>query len=140
MGGRGDDAVGISAADDRPTALCLTCLPMAQRRLGGRLHREQRLERCLPFRLHQRHVDGDWALWGLPKRTPPAEAGSLKTLVINALAGPAHPERPLLVFLCEGSPFEAVAGSLARPRKGGTDARQGATTIGQLIRIGRASM
>ena len=50
MDGSGDDAVGVRVADHRAVALTFPNLPMAQRSLGCRLHRQQWLERRLSVR------------------------------------------------------------------------------------------
>ena len=77
MDRRGDDAVGVSAADERAVALALPNLPMAQCSLGCRLHREQRVERCIAVRHAESHLDGDRALRSLPRRARAAWSGGL---------------------------------------------------------------
>src|SRR5437764_226407 len=55
-------------------------LPMAQRALGRRLHRHQRMEQGLPLGFSQPHLDGDRALRPLQRDSRAARTGVLTPL------------------------------------------------------------
>ena len=81
---RSNDAVRLPPIELRSSERKFVIVPMAEHSLGRRIHREQRMERRVPFGFHKPHVDGYRHLRADPGYS---EAADARRLIRRAVLG-----------------------------------------------------